>query len=131
VRLNPQFFRELVTSPVPIDLRAFKALRGSPMAMDVYTWLTYRMSCTHRRTAPIRWEALMGQVGAQNMSNSEDDYTQAVRNFKKAFVSALERVRAVYPAARYEISDKGLTLIPSPTHVPMLAPKDDPQGALF
>jgi hypothetical protein len=73
----------------------------------------------------------MGQVGAQNMSNSEDDYTQAVRNFKKAFVSALERVRAVYPAARYEISDKGLTLIPSPTHVPMLAPKDDPQGALF
>jgi hypothetical protein len=61
---------------VPIDLRAYKALRGSPLAMDIYTWLTYRMSYTTRRTRPIRWEALMGQFGSRFTGEG------AVRDFK-------------------------------------------------
>lgn len=54
VRLSDSFFRECIAKPVPIDLRAYKALRGSPLAMDVYTWLTYRLSYTERRSRPIR-----------------------------------------------------------------------------
>ncbi|HEX7719698.1 MAG TPA: replication protein RepA, partial [Woeseiaceae bacterium] len=33
VRLTNSFFQECITNPVPIDLRAYKALRGSPLAM--------------------------------------------------------------------------------------------------
>lgn len=111
VKLSNSFFQECVTSPVPIDLRAYKALRGSPLAMDVYTWLTYRMSYTHRRTKPIRWESLMAQFG----SNYETD--RAVLDFKKSFLKALKLVKIVYPQAKLDITDTGLVLLPSRTHV--------------
>lgn len=111
VRLSNNFYRECIESPVPIDLRAYKALRGSPLAMDVYTWLTYRMSYTNRRTKPIRWEALMAQFG------SGYDSERAVLDFKKNFLRALKLVLIVYPQARIEIVDNGLVLLPSRPHV--------------
>ncbi|WP_426393922.1 replication protein RepA [Ralstonia sp. R-29] len=114
VRLSENFFRECVDRPVPIDLRAYKALRGSPLAMDVYTWLTYRMSYTQRRSRPIRWEALMGQVGSNYMTAP----SRAVLDFKKAFLAALKTVQIVYPTAKVEIADNGVILLPSPPHIP-------------
>lgn len=111
VKLSNTFFQECIAKPVPIDLRAYKALRGSPLAMDVYTWLTYRMSYTDRRTRPIPWEALMGQFG----SNYETG--RAVLDFKRAFIRALKAVQIVYPRANVQLEDNGIVLIPSPPHV--------------
>lgn len=113
VRLSNGFFRECIDNPVPIDLRAYKALRGSPLAMDVYTWLTYRMSYTQRRSRPIRWEPLMMQFGCDYGSETN----QAVRDFKKAFLKALKLVLAVYPQARVEVGDAGVVLLPSRPHI--------------
>lgn len=73
-------------------MRAYKALRGSPMAMDVYTWLTYRMSYTHRRTKPMRWESLMMQFGS---NFNTEDMGQAVRDFRKGFLKSLQLVLTV------------------------------------
>jgi len=110
--LSERFFQECVTSPVPIDLRAYKALRDSPLAMDLYTWLTYRMSYTQKKTRPIPWEALMMQFGSGYTGD------QAVKNFKNlGFLPALKMVLAVYPTAAVEVSDAGLALQPSPPHV--------------
>lgn len=118
VKLSQGFFEECITNPVPIDLRAYKALRGSPLAMDVYTWLTYRLSYTKTRSRPIRWEPLMMQFGS---SFSNED---AVRNFKKAFLRALKLVLVVYPHANVEADEKGLVLLPSRPHVaPLPAPR--------
>jgi len=111
IRLSDSFFRECISKPVPIDLRAYKALRGSPLAMDVYTWLTYRLSYTERQTRPIPWEALMGQFG----SNYTTD--RAVRDFRRAFEKALKAVQVVYPRANVALEDTGLILKPSPPHV--------------
>lgn len=121
VRLSQNFFQECITSPVPIDLRAYKALRGSPLAMDVYTWLTYRMSYTQKRSRPIRWESLMGQFGS---GFNTDDLGQAVRNFKKQFLQALQMVQLVYPQAKVELDDRGLVLLPSRPHIPLEAPQE-------
>jgi hypothetical protein len=114
VRLTERFFQEIVNNPVPIDLRAYKALRGSPLAMDIYTWLTYRMSYTHRKSRPIRWEMLMMQFGSGFNTNNME---QAGRDFKKAFIKALKPVLTVYPEANLEITNEGLVLLPSPTHI--------------
>lgn len=115
VRLSQGFFTECVENPVPIDLRAYKALRDSPLAMDVYTWLTYRMSYTQRRTRPMRWESLMGQFGSGfNLADPQ----QARRDFKKAFLRALKAVLVVYPEAQIEVMDNGLVLLPSRPHIP-------------
>ena len=44
VTLGEQFYLEVIDRPVPIDMRALRALKKSPMALDLYSWLTYRMS---------------------------------------------------------------------------------------
>lgn len=118
VTLSRAFYEECINKPVPIDLRAYKALRGSPLAMDVYVWLTYRMSYTDRRSRPIRWESLMAQFG----SNYTTD--RAVLDFKKAFLKALKLVLLIYPNANIELAENGLILLPSQPHVAK-------QGLLF
>ena len=113
LELTNEFFKEITDSPVPIDLRAYVALKGSPMAMDIYSWLTYRMSYLRGPTKPIPWELLQMQFGANFPFDS-----QGLRNFKKAFILALKHVAIVYPEAKVQVEDKGLGLLPSPTHVP-------------
>lgn len=122
VVLSPGFYEECVTNPVPVDLRAYRALKGSPLAMDVYAWLTYRMSYLRKQTPPIPWEALYMQFGSGLSVNAKDP-TMAIRDFKKAFIKALNFVLVVYPEARVEDTAKGLILKPSPTHIPKLANK--------
>jgi len=108
VVLSAEFYDELVAHAVPIDLRALKALKGSPLALDIYAWLTYRMSYL-RRPCLIPWEALQTQFGA--------DYGR-LRDFKKRFLAHLADVLHVYPAVRLAQLDNGLLLKPSPTHLP-------------
>jgi hypothetical protein len=115
VRLSRRFFEECINSPVPIDLRVYKSLRRSPMAMDVYTWLTYRVSYQTSRARPIPWLSLMNQFGGKI---NADDLNQSVRDFKKAFLTALQMVEIVYPQVKYKIEDQGFTPLPSPPSIP-------------
>jgi hypothetical protein len=110
IELSQEFFNEIVTSPVPVDMRALMTLKQSPMALDIYTWLTYRMSYLAKSTI-IPWEALEMQFGA--------DY-KVTRQFKAAFIGHLRAVCTVYPEARVEATDQGLKLNPSPPHVARL-----------
>lgn len=107
VTLSAAFYEEISQNPVPIDLRALHALKQSPMALDAYVWLTYRMSYLKRSTT-IPWAALAAQFGS--------DYARVV-DFKTAFSEHLQSVLTVYPEARVEASKEGLTLRPSPSHV--------------
>ena len=107
VVLSPEFYDELVAHAGPIDLRALKALKGSPLALDIYSWLTYRMSYL-RKPCLIPWEALQTQFGA--------DYGRP-RDFKRKFLAQLREVLRVYPAARLNQRPAGLALWPSKTHV--------------
>ena len=93
---------------MPIDLRALKALKGSPLALDIYAWLTYRMNYL-REPCLIPWEALQTQFGA--------DYGR-LRDFKRKFFRHLGDVLQVYPAVRFCEQSGGLLLRPSPTHLP-------------
>lgn len=126
VKLNQKFFAECIENPVPIDLRAFKALRGSAMAMDIYAWLTYRMAYTRKATRPIPWEMLQMQFGT---SLPNDD--QGKRDFKKAFIKNLKLVATVYPEAKVDVRDNGLVLYPSPTHIPSIVQGGAKQRLLF
>ncbi len=112
VKLSDKFFNQVVDRPVPIDLRAISALKKSPLALDLYVWLTYRMSYLKRPTE-IRWEFLAMQFGA--------DYAEGAhgrRNFKAKLVGALRKVELVYSALRVCEGEHGLVLLPSRTHVP-------------
>ena len=111
VTLSEKFFKEVTESPVPIDLRALKALKGSPMALDIYTWLTHRFSYL-REARVIPWDALRLQLGAEYK-----DTRQGRNAFKTATMKHLKKVLVLYPEAKVSEHKSGLFLKPSPTHV--------------
>lgn len=113
ITLHRKFFDELVANPVPIDLRAMKALKASPMAIDLYCWLTYRFFSIKAPTT-IPWEALQLQFG----SGASTEW-----KFREILKRNLQKVLAVYPA-NVEPTKAGLLLRPSHTSVPR-ASKDD------
>ena len=112
VDLSERFFEEVLAHPVPVDLRAIELLRGSPLRLDIYTWLTYRMSYLRRRTE-IPWDMLRYQFG----SDRADD-RQGRWRFRKDFEAHLARVLVLYRDARVETDESGLVLMPSRPHVP-------------
>ena len=111
LQLSEPFFRECLEHPLPIDTRAMRGLRRSPLALDIYVWLTHRMSYLSKRTM-IPWVLLKGQFGA---SYAHGD--QGLLDFKRAFLRELKNVLVVYPEARLADDKNGLVLYPSPTHV--------------
>jgi len=110
VTLSETFFHEITNRPVPIDLRALQILKRSPMAIDIYCWLTYRMSYL-KKTTNIPWGVLQIQFGAS--------YNR-VRDFKKYFLNQFRKVRTVYPELNIEDNELGLILKPSKPHIPMI-----------
>lgn len=101
------FFDEVLLSSVPVDMRALKVLKKSPLAIDIYCWLTHRMSYLRRETV-IPWGVLQLQFGS--------DYKQT-SDFKSAFKRAMAKVSSVYPAAKVYDVQNGLMLKPSPKHI--------------
>lgn len=109
ITLGEDFFNEAITSPVPIDMRALKALKRSPMALDIYCWLTYRMSYLTKKIS-IPWGCLQVQFGA--------DY-ERIRDFKRYFLNQLKAVAMIYPEANIEVETDNLILKPSAPHIPL------------
>jgi hypothetical protein len=120
VTLNPTFYREITNYPVPVDLRALKALKRSPLALDIYCWLTYRLSYL-KAARVIPWDALQMQFG----SGYADD-AQGSRDFRKNFLKQLRKVQVVYPRARAFPVEMGLEIKPGRTHIPLLSAFSSP-----
>lgn len=108
VTLSEPFFREIIDRPVPVDLRAIKALKQSPMALDIYTWLTYRASYL-KKPAAIPWTGLSMQFGSNY---------KLIRQFRAAFLKELRKVHAVYGQVQIEATESGLLIKPMLTHIP-------------
>ena len=116
IELGKKFFEEAINSPVPVDMRALKALKRSPLALDIYCWLTYRMSYL-RKPTEIPWAVLQMQFGADYAMQG-----QGTRDFKKKFLHHLRAVLVLYPEANVEDGERGLLLKPSKPHVAQLPP---------
>lgn len=110
VTLSEAFFNEIINFPVPIDLRALKALKRSPLALDIYCWLTYRMSYL-KQNSSIPWEALQMQFGSDYASTE-----QGKRDFKRAFLRELRKITTFYET-KLETTSTNLILKPSKPHI--------------
>ena len=111
LRLTSEFFEEVTTRPVPVSLDALRLLRGSPLRLDIYSWLTYRMSYL-RRPTKVAWDGLSLQFGSSHANTR-----QGRHNFRSDFERHLRYVLAVYPDAKVDVDSSGLLLRPSKTHV--------------
>jgi len=89
IELGDKFYEAITASPVPVDMRALKALKRSPLALDLYAWLTHEAYRAHKKNEVrfVTWELLHAQFGG--------DYAE-MRNFQQAVRKALAKVGVVY-----------------------------------
>ena len=117
IRLSETFYQQLLQYPVAIDPLSIMAIRNSPMAIDVYCWLAYRLLAVTEPTS-ISWTGLKAQFGPG---------VTAMRNFKFQFAESLHLAKGVYFGARADLTERGITLLPSP---PPTAPAKPVRGRL-
>jgi hypothetical protein len=100
-------YDEIMAHPVPFDMRVMKAIKQSPLAIDLYLWLTFRMSYLNKPVA-IGWKQLHEQFGA--------DYSQ-VNNFRTKCLKYLTDIQKAWPELHFTTPRGRLKLIPSGPHI--------------
>ncbi len=110
IELGEKFYEALIAAPVPVDLRALRALKRSPLALDLYAWATYRAFTVTQAGKPafISWSALAAQIGG--------DYAD-LKDFRKKAIASFRKVQMVYPALRLGDAEGGFVLKPSASAV--------------
>lgn len=106
IEVGEKFYQAVLASPVPVDMRALRALRKSPLALDLYSWAVHRAYGVYKRgvSQRITWPQLEAQLGG-NYADPKD--------FKRKAKQALRKIVAVYPVLRLEDMDGGFILHPS------------------
>lgn len=113
ITLSEPFYQQCIKRAVPFDLRVLHILR-SPLAIDIYFWLTWRIFLINRQGRPtlISWEALRLQFCVGYAATP-----QGMAHFRSEFRHCLHDICALYPTVRLSSEPNGLRLFPSPTHV--------------
>ena len=113
VRLSEAFFNEIVSHPVPLDLTTLKALKRSPLGLDLYLWLTYRIFAL---TTPQRltWRQVYRQFGA-HPDKASDKFT--VHAFRYKVLRELKKIKLAWPGLNYATPPGVLILLPSVPHI--------------
>jgi hypothetical protein len=107
ILLTEAFYDHLKEHAVPLNENAIRQLRESPTALDLYTWLAYRLPrISAKRPASLSWQQLAAHFG--------NDGTN-IRKFRQTLRDAWERqVSAVYPEAKVDLSSHIVRLQASP-----------------
>lgn len=105
IELSKQFFNAITAAPVPVDMRALKALKRSPLALDLYAWATYTAYQTQKtgQSRSVSWELLHNQFGSE--------YHDMKEFARKAWVAIL-KIQTVYPALSAERVKGGVQVLP-------------------
>jgi len=104
IELGEDFYRAITAAPVPVDMRALRALKRSPLALDLYAWLTYEaFRAQHSRRPRFEtWTQLHGHMGGEYAD---------VDNFRKKVKAALKKIRAVYPGLKLGKRQGGIEVL--------------------
>jgi hypothetical protein len=102
--LDEAFFEAITAAPVPVDMRVVVALVRSPLAIDIYTWATYRvftMKEAGQAEIKIPLTTLKQQFGTEY---------KRLDHFKAALSKAFEKVKIAWPSLDYTLDSKALIL---------------------
>lgn len=106
IQIGDDFFKAITSAPVPVDIRALKALKKSPLALDLYAWASYTAYQTQKtgQFRSVSWTALHKQFGAE--------YSD-IKEFARNAWRCLLKVQAVYPELNIERMRGGIKVLPS------------------
>ena len=119
VRLSEEFFNEIIRHPVPLDMNTLKALKRSPLGLDLYLWLVYRIFAL---TTPqrITWRQVYLQFGA-HPAKASNKFT--VHAFRYKVLRELKKIKLAWKDLNYTTPPGLLILYPSVPHIsPILEP---------
>lgn len=108
VILDPRFCEAITANPVPVDLRALRAIKRSPLALDLYSLLTYQAFRASKAGKPrfMSWKQLQAALGT-GYADSTD--------LRKAIRPTVARIEAVYPGLAVGRREGGLEVLPEST----------------
>lgn len=114
VVLGEEFYDTITAAPVPLDIRALRGLKRSPLALDLYAWCAYNAYQARKtgRARWISWRQLSKALGA--------DYERA-DNFQQKAKRELRKVQAHFPGLQLGKRRGCLEILP--TSSPAIAPK--------
>ena len=120
IRLGEDFFNEIISRPVPIDMNTLTALKRCALGLDLYLWLTYR---TFALTRPLRltWRQVYQQFGLHPAKASDK---RTVLNFRRKILRELKKIKLAWPDLNYTTAPGLLILHPS---TPTIAPLNQAQ----
>src|SRR5690606_21625849 len=107
VILSQKFFEEILKNPVPIDMRVLKLLKQSPLALDLYIWLTYRVSYL-KEPVSIEWDTLAKQFGSE---------FKQTKFFAFKVRKHIQKIKGVWLDLKVDTEGNTLTLYPCSPHI--------------
>jgi hypothetical protein len=115
IELGELFYTAITSAPVPVDMRALRALKRSPLALDLYAWLTFQAFRAQQSKRPRfeTWQQLHNHMGG--------DYAD-IDNFRKKVKAAMVKIRTVYPGLRLGRRLGGIEI--SPDSYPAIQPRE-------
>jgi hypothetical protein len=122
IELGERFYDAITAFPVPADMRALRALKRSPLALDLYAWLGYEAFRAHKSGKPRfeNWTQLHGHLGAEYKNMSQ---------FRRRVKAALKKIKTVYPGLRLGDRQGGIQVLPESW--PSIRPRDLTIDGLF
>ena len=113
IELGEKFFQEIIAHPIPLDMNTLKAIKRSPLGLDLYLWLTYR---TFNLTRPMRlsWKQLYRQFGADPANARNKNIVNA---FRTDCLRELKKIKDAWPDLHYQTVTGALLLSPSPPRI--------------
>ena len=116
IELGEKFFQEIIRHPVPLDMNILKALRRSPLGLDLYLWLTCR-TFSLKRPLRLSWRQLYRQFGVEPDKAGDK---RTVDDFRKDCLRELIKIKVAWPDLKYSTAKGVLVLWPSkPAIAPM------------
>jgi len=102
--LSNEFFKEIMSHPIPTDMEAAKALSCSPAALDLFMWLSYRCFVAKgRERVPLFGDfGLVSQLGSSEYARP--------RKFRERLEGWLDLVRAMWPECPAALDTTGTGL---------------------
>jgi len=105
IELREKFFKDITAVPVPLNMKALKALKRSPLALDLYAWMSYRSWNATRLNKPqaLSWESLQAQLGSDY--GDLDDFRTKVKR-------VMLKVIDLQPEFRISLSPSSIQIRP-------------------
>lgn len=104
ITFSPQMWSLLVEEAVPTQMSIIRNISNSALALDIYMWLAFRTNKLRSCGMRVSWKDLTVQF-------EDDDYP--VKEFKRRFTTALNKIKESWPELKVSLDEYGITIYPS------------------